>query len=62
MVEDPKNPNAWWAVRLPSLSAMASMFLPRNLSGIQKRRLYLVFIVIAIIGSVEIFYLNRLMK
>jgi len=62
MSEDPKNPNAWWAVRFPSLAAMVSMFLPRNLSGIQKRRLYLVFIIIAIICSFEIFHLNRLMK
>jgi hypothetical protein len=58
MPEDPKNPNAWWAVHLPPILTM----FPGNLNRSQKRRLYWIFTIVAFIGSIEIFYLIRLMK
>ena len=62
MDNDPKNPNAWWAIPPPSLWA----YFPKNLSRSQKIRLYLIlyliFAALAIMCAVGVFYLSKLMK
>jgi hypothetical protein len=58
MKGDPKSPNAWWAVKFPSLREMFSM----NLDKIPKKRLYWIVPLMIVIASVEIFFLHLLMK
>ena len=57
MPDDPKNPNAWWAVhiRLPKM-------FPRNLSKTQKNRLIWLIPLLLIMGSIEIVYVIKLMR
>jgi hypothetical protein len=60
MEDDPKNPNAWWAVKLPNIRQMF-MYMS-NWQNFPKKRLYwLVPLMIAICG-VEIFFFRWLTK
>jgi hypothetical protein len=58
MKGDPKNPNAWWAVKLPSFRETFSM----NLGEIPKKRLYWIVPLMIAEVSVVIFFLHMLMK
>ena len=58
MEGDPKNPNAWWAVKLPSFRETFAM----NPDKIPKKRLYWIVPLVIAIVSVEIFFLHMLMK
>jgi hypothetical protein len=58
MEGDPKNPNAWWAIKLPSFLVM----FPSNLSKSQKRRLYWLVPLIFIMESIGIFFVYKLVK
>ena len=58
MPEDPKNPNAWWAVQKLPLSEM----WPKKLSKQQKMRLIWLIPLFLLMVSVEIFYMIKLMR
>ena len=58
MKGDPKSPNAWWAVKLPSLRET----FPMNLGKVPKKRLYWIALLMIVIVSIEIFFLHMLMK
>jgi hypothetical protein len=58
MPDDPKNPNAWWAVQILPLRKM----LPGKLSKTQKKRLIWVYALVLFLGSIEIIYLIKLMR
>jgi hypothetical protein len=57
MPDDPKNPNAWWAVyiRLPEM-------LPGKLNRTEKKRLIWAYALVLFLGSIEIIYLIKLMR
>ena len=57
MLDDPKNPNAWWAIKL-RLPAM----VPRNLSKAQKKRMAWICAFVFLMGSVEIYFMIKLMQ
>jgi hypothetical protein len=58
MQDDPKNPNAWWAVQILPLRKI----LPGKLSKTQKKRLIWVIPLVFILVSVEAFYLIKLLR
>ncbi len=55
MEGDPKDPNAWWAVKL----SLVSMW-PKNPSKDQKKRLYWLLPLLIAIASAEIFGLYKM--
>jgi hypothetical protein len=57
MPDDPKNPNAWWAVhiRLPKMPFS-------KLNRTEKKRLIWAYALGLLLGSVGIFYLIKLMR
>jgi hypothetical protein len=58
MKGDPKDPNAWWAVKLPTLRETFSM----GWDKIPRRRLYWLIPLMIVIVSVELFFLHMLLK
>jgi hypothetical protein len=56
MEGDPKNPNAWWAVRI----RLPRMF-PEHLTWGQKRRMLWLVPLMVTIFLVELFYMIKLM-
>ncbi len=58
MKGDPKNPNAWWAVKLPSLRETFQIMY----AEVPKKRLYWLVPLMIALGSAEIFLLHLLMK
>ena len=59
MEGDPKDPNAWWAIRFPS---PLLMMFPRNWSKNQKKRLYWLVPLMVLIVSIEFFFVFRIMR
>jgi hypothetical protein len=57
MLEDPKDPNAWWAVRLK----LVKLF-PEKLTPAQKRNLALIGIPLSILCLIELYYLSKYAK
>ncbi len=57
MEGDPKNPNAWWAVKLPT---MGNGWLMEDLRKIPKKRLYWLVPFLIVMASAEIFGLYKL--
>jgi hypothetical protein len=57
MDDDPKNPMAWWAVKLrwPQMH-------PQNLSKAQKKRMAWIYAIVLVLGSIEVFYMIKLMR
>jgi hypothetical protein len=58
MEGDPKNPNAWWAVKFPSLRET----FPLNWSKIPKKRLYWLIPLMIFMMSAELFLFYKLVK
>jgi hypothetical protein len=54
---DPKNPNAWWAVKPPRLAEI----LPMDFGKAPKRRLIWLIPIVVLILSIEIFFLLKIM-
>jgi hypothetical protein len=50
MNDDPRNPNAWWAVK-PGWPSM----VPRNLTNAQKKRMAWILSFVLVLGSIEIY-------
>lgn len=59
MDDDPKNPNAWWAVklRMPDWPEMH----PRTWSKAKKKRAAGIYALVLVLASVEVFYMIKLM-
>jgi hypothetical protein len=57
MLEDPKDPNAWWAVRLK----LVKLF-PEKLTPAQKRNPALIGIPLSILCLIELYYLSKYAK
>jgi hypothetical protein len=57
MNDDPRNPNAWWAVK-PGWPSM----VPRNLTNAQKKRMAWILSFVLVLGSIEIYYVIRLIR
>jgi len=58
MQDDPKNPNAWWAIHILPIREM----LPEKLSKAQKKRLIWLIPLLLIMGSIETFYVIKLLR
>jgi hypothetical protein len=58
MKGDPKNPNAWWGVKLPSLHETLSM----DWNKVPKKRLYWIVPLMIAEVSVAILFLHMIMK
>ena len=57
MKGDPKDPNAWWAVKLPN---MLHVWLMEDLRKIPKKRLYWLVPLLIAIAFLEIFSLYKM--
>jgi|GEM_PF-4540583 len=57
MENDPKDPNAWWAVKLPN---MLHVWLMEDLRKIPKKRLYWLVPFLIAVAFLEIFGLYKM--
>jgi hypothetical protein len=58
MDDDPKNPNAWWAVKFRWPENMD----PKSWSKAQKKRMAWIFAIELLFALIVIFYMNKLMQ
>jgi hypothetical protein len=57
MPDEPKNPNAWWAVKIP-----AREMHPVRWSQMKKKRLIWLIPLILLMATIEIYYCLKLMQ